>query len=138
MADIARRQDQAIPVSTQTLFKDLGDGTHAEVAYVAGGVIATTGSSAITSTHTARNVQGNTVVLTENENRVYALFINDSDTTVYLNLGAAAAVNEGIRLNANGGSYEMSGQAGNLYTGAVNANHGGGAVDKVLLVTEGV
>ena len=39
MADIARRQDQAIPVSTQTLFKDMGDGTHAEVLYVGDGLI---------------------------------------------------------------------------------------------------
>jgi len=74
--------------------------------------------------------------LAANANRIYAMFINDSDTPIYLMLGAAAVANQGIRLNAAGGSYEMSALEGNLYVGAVNAIHGG-AGNKNLLVLEG-
>jgi hypothetical protein len=58
-------------------------------------------------------------VLSANVARRYALFINDSDTTMYLGIGATAALNTGIRLNANGGSYEMAAGHGNIYTGAL-------------------
>jgi len=75
-------------------------------------------------------------VLASNTDRKYALFINDSDTTIYLKVGADAAVGEGIRLNANGGSYEMSAGLGNLDTRAVYAIHGG-AETKNLLIVEG-
>lgn len=76
------------------------------------------------------------VILAANASRLYALFVNDSDTVVYLNLGGAAVVNTGIRLNANGGSYEISRKQGNLYLGAINGISG--IVGKVVLVTEGV
>lgn len=101
--------------------------------------IASTASAAYaTPTHTAVNVTvASGLVLAANADRRYALLINDSDTPIYLALGVAAAVNQGIRLNAAGGSYEMSAPLGNLYTGAVYAIHGG-AGNKVLLVTEGV
>ncbi len=56
--------------------------------------------------------------------------VNDSDTVVYLRLGPGAAVNSGIRLNANGGSYTTTG-----YMGEVYAIHGAAAA-KRLLVTE--
>jgi hypothetical protein len=75
-------------------------------------------------------------VLAANSSRKYALIVNDSDTTIYLKLGSAAAVHEGIRINANGGYFEMGAAQGNLYTGAVNAVHDG-VGDKTLLVTEG-
>lgn len=75
------------------------------------------------------------VALAANASRRYALFVNDSDTTMYLALGTAAAVNTGIRLNAAGGSFEMSEMAGNLYLGAVYVYCTAG---KSLLVTEGV
>jgi hypothetical protein len=91
-----------------------------------------------TITHTAVNVT--TVsgeALATNASRKYALVVNDSDTTVYIKIGAAAVLNQGIRLNANGGSYEMSHAIGNLNTGEINACHGG-IGNKVLLVTEGV
>jgi len=121
----------------------MGDGTHALVIAIGGtvpisGTITTSEPAAITPAHTERLINGNTVVIPADANRRYALFINDSDTVIYLNFGGVSAINQGIRLNANGGSYEMSAQFGNLYTGAVNANHGGGAVDKRLLVTMGV
>jgi hypothetical protein len=54
------------------------------------------------------------VALAANVNRKYARFQNDSANTIYLKIGAAAVLNQGIRLNANGGSYEMSAAIGNL------------------------
>lgn len=90
-----------------------------------------------TATHTAVTVTtASGAALAANAGRRYALFINDSDTVMYLKLGATAVANEGIRLNANGGSYEMSAMLGSLYTGAVNAIHGGTG-NKILLVTSG-
>lgn len=91
-----------------------------------------------TPTHTAVTVTTTSgQALAANANRIYALFQNDSDTAIYLKIAATAVANQGIRLNANGGSYEMSLKAGNLNTGAVNAIHGGTG-NKTLLVTEGV
>lgn len=90
-----------------------------------------------TPTHSAPTAGVATgALLAANASRLYALFVNDSDTTVYLALGTNAAANTGIRLNANGGSYEMSAALGNLYTGAVNGISG--IAGKVVLVTEGV
>ena len=91
-----------------------------------------------TPTHTVVNVTVATgAVLAANVNRLYALLVNDSDTTIYIGLGTAAVVNQGIRINANGGSYEMSALHGNLYTGVINGIHGG-VGNKVLLTTEGM
>jgi len=90
-----------------------------------------------TPTHTHPSVgSGTTQALAANANRLYGLFVNDSNETIYLKLGADAVLNQGIRLNANGGSYEMSKKLGNLYTGTINAICASGG--KVLLVTEGV
>lgn len=75
------------------------------------------------------------VALAANANRTSALFINDSDTTIYLKVGAAAVLNEGIRLNTNGSSYEMSKNYGNLDTRAIYAISS--AATKKLLITEG-
>jgi hypothetical protein len=87
--------------------------------------------------HTAVNITVSTgVALASNTARRYACFINDSDAVIYLALGTAAALHLGIRLEANGGRYEMSAKLGNLYTGAVNAIHGSTG-NKALLVTEG-
>jgi len=74
-----------------------------------------------------------TSILAANTARIFAQFVNDSDTVIYLWLGAVAVINEGIRLNANGGSFEIN--LTNLYTGAVHAIAGGAA--KNLTVTEG-
>lgn len=87
-------------------------------------------------THTTATIGvASGVALAANANRTSALFINDSDTTIYLKVGAAAVLNEGIRLNANGSSYEMSNNYGNLDTRAIYAISSAAA--KKLLVTEG-
>ncbi len=46
-----------------------------------------------------------------NPNRQYALIVNDSDTVIYLfttTTGPTIVTLDGIRLNASGGSYEIS------------------------------
>lgn len=50
--------------------------------------------------------------------RQYVAIVNDSANTVYLSLGKAAVGSNGIRLNANGGTFEMGSEA--LFTGAIN------------------
>lgn len=63
-----------------------------------------------------------TVVLAENGARTYLLLVNDSDTVIYLGIGAAAVLNKGPRLNANGGAFEMIRDVGgNFSPQAVNA-----------------
>lgn len=90
-----------------------------------------------TATYTTLSVTTTSqAALAANANRLYALFVNDSDVVIYLKNGATAVANQGIRLNASGGSYEMSKKAGNLYRGAVNAIHAGTG-NKVLLIEEG-
>ena len=122
----------------QKIYGDDGSGvTRAILTDDAGKLITSTGG-VITPTHSQVNVNGNTVVLAANANRVWALIINDSDTIIYLNLGGAGVANTGIRLNAAGSSFKMSEADGNLYLGPINANHGGGAVNKSLIITEGV
>lgn len=58
-------------------------------------------------------------ILDENPSRIYAIFVNDSDTVAYLSLGEEAAANKGIRINAAGGSYEIN--LTNPFTGRIYA-----------------
>ena len=60
-----------------------------------------------------------TAVLAEVPARNWAIFVNDSDEAIYLSLGSAATLNAGIRLNANGGSFELT--SDNNFKGAVYA-----------------
>ena len=76
-----------------------------------------------------------TTALVADAARTYALFVNDSDTVIYLKVGASAVVNEGVRLNANGGSWEMSTAFGNASTSVVNCIQGASGT-KVLTVYE--
>ena len=74
-----------------------------------------------------------TGVLAANPGRHDAVFVNDSNKPIYLARGNDAVMNEGIRLNAEGGSYEIN--QNNLFLGAINAIADGGA--KNLCVSEG-
>ena len=48
-------------------------------------------------------------VLSENQYRRKATIINDSDANIYINEGySSPTTNFGIRLNANGGAYEIN------------------------------
>lgn len=93
------------------------------------------GASAGENHTTAACGVASTAALAANTARTYAMFVNDSDTTIYLKVGAAAVVNEGVPLNASGGSWEMSEAFGNASTTAVNCIHGG-AGTKTLTVYE--
>ena len=74
-----------------------------------------------------------TLILDENKWRRYALLVNDSDAIVYLSLSPVASLNAGIRLNAEGGSYEICPPM-NLYLGQV---HGiAGEAVKNITITE--
>ena len=85
---------------------------------------------------TASMTATSAAVLATNGGREYALIVNDGSVACYLNLGSTAVASEGIRVNANGGSYEMSRNWGNLYTGAINGILASGTA--TLIVTEGV
>ncbi len=94
------------------------------------------GGPSLKMAHTTASMTGTTAtVLASNGGRKYALIVNDGTINCYLNLGSTAVANEGIRVNANGGSYEMSRNIGNLYTGAINGILVSGTA--TLLVTEG-
>lgn len=70
-----------------------------------------------------------------NDEREYLLLVNDSDASIYLGIGVAAEMNKGIRINAGGGSYEISPRNGNFTTVDINAI--AIAATKTLMVTEG-
>lgn len=73
-----------------------------------------------------------TTVLATSTARQYAVIVNDSSATVYLSLngGVAAKAYEGIRLNAGGGSYEIT--VDNLYQGSVQAIAIGGVASTTV------
>ena len=73
-----------------------------------------------------------TRILPSNPQRRYALFLNDSNIVIYLSLGIPAATNEGIRLNASGGWYEIT--LINPFYGAIYAVSL--ANNKRLMITE--
>lgn len=79
-----------------------------------------------------------TAVLAANPARRVLILVNDDEQdTIWVSFGRAAAVHEGIRLNAGGGALTLSAQMGSVYQGAIYAIHAG-AGNARLLVTEGV
>jgi hypothetical protein len=74
-----------------------------------------------------------TTVLAANGERTNVAFTNDSDETIYLARGATAEMNKGIRINANGGTYEIG--VLNMYRGIVTGICASGG--KNLCVSEG-
>lgn len=78
---------------------------------------------------------GSILALAANAARKGFLLVNDSDTVMYVNVvGGAAVVNQGIRINANGGSYEESVENGNMTALAIYMITG--VIGKSVLVTE--
>lgn len=62
-----------------------------------------------------------TEIVAANASRKHITIVNDSDTTIYLAAGAAAVLNKGIRINANGGVAQFGGAGGlPLTTQAIN------------------
>ena len=58
-----------------------------------------------------------TSIAASNESRKIIALVNNSDVNIFIALGAAAVLNSGIRLNANGGNIVI---ANPIYTGAIN------------------
>lgn len=73
-----------------------------------------------------------TTILSATANRKSVVIVNDSDESIYLALGNTALMNQGIRINANGGAYEIG--STNLYIGAIYGICSSGS--KVVTVTE--
>lgn len=71
------------------------------------------------------------VVLATSTGRLYAAIVNDSANTVYLGIGTPAVIGKGIRLNANGGSYEIN--ESNQFQGPV---YGISSASSNLTITE--
>ena len=85
--------------------------------------------------HTTASCTGTTgAALAVNTDRRAALLINDSTSVIWIRVGEASVANEGIRLNANGGSYYLSFQDANFDTDVINCITGG--TTNVLLVVE--
>jgi len=73
------------------------------------------------------------MVLPANTRRIGAILVNDhASQTIYLKLGKNAAVNEGIRLNSGGATYEID--LSNPWEGEVHAVASGAGT--TLLITE--
>ncbi len=93
---------------------------------------------ALQSMQSSPQPNASAVVLEMNLRRYRVVFVNDSDTIIYLMKGNGAALNVGLRLNANGGSYSeemhMHNGMGIMYTGIWTAYSG--AANKILQVAE--
>ena len=74
-----------------------------------------------------------TLVVAANPARADLELVNDSNQPIFVARGNTAVLNQGIRLNANGGSYSMNNR--NLFLGAIYAIAQGGA--KNLTISEG-
>lgn len=72
------------------------------------------------------------LILGKNPGRVSAIMSNDSDTICYIALAVPAVANQGIRLNANGGTYEIN--STNPWFGEIHAISVGAT--KRLTITE--
>lgn len=75
-----------------------------------------------------------TLALAANAGRISALFVNDGGNPIYIKIGEDAVLNEGIRINGNGGSYYMTDADGNRDTEVVNCIVA--AATESLIVTE--
>ena len=99
------------------------------------GVIAGFGREASSQTFTTGSCTGtSSEMLASNGVRRAALIVNDGTATVWIKIGATALANEGIRLNANGGSYYIALGAPNYDTEAVNCISAGATI--VILLSE--
>lgn len=58
-----------------------------------------------------------TEIRAANDSRKILALVNNSDVNIFISLGGTAALNSGIRLNANGGNIVI---ANPIYTGVVN------------------
>ncbi len=85
-----------------------------------------------TSDFSATLAVASVVVMPPNRHRTAAWFVNNSAVVIYLGLGRPATATSGIRLNANGGAFEIN--LTNLYRGTVQAISAGGSGNSLLAV----
>lgn len=74
-----------------------------------------------------------TLVLAANSSRRYLFLVNDSDENIYVSLGSAAVMNEGILLTSQGGALTLD--TTSMYIGAIYAICSSGT--KNLTICEG-
>ena len=87
------------------------------------------------TTHTVVTCTNTTgELLAANAGRIAALIVNDATSSVYIKIGVDAVASEGIRLNANGGSYFISNGSDNLDTEVINCITA--SASNVVTVTE--
>jgi len=99
-------------------FKSSGTGTDAD-PFIPEMVTSTTPGEVTSITNFNVTVaDSSTQVLAANSNRKLLILVNDSDEAIYVSLGATATLNNGIRLNSNGGSVALDDP---IYKGVVNA-----------------
>lgn len=120
--------------------RNVGNGEDADIVLLVdatGAVVGPAASAVLTMTHTTATATVTTSeMLATSASRKYALIQNIGTVDVDIKIGAAAVASQGIRLLANGGSYEMSVAQGNLATGAINGITASGSA--TVLVTQGV
>ena len=93
------------------------------------------GREATNEVHTTASCTNSTgEALASNGGRISALLVNDGTSVIWIKIGEAAIANEGIRLNASGGSYYITNAEGNLDREAINCITASATV--VLLITE--
>jgi len=63
------------------------------------------------------------VIVPANDGRTSLLIVNDSDTDIYLAEGPTAVLNEGLRINAAGGTYgdDRTNITSGMWTGPIAA-----------------
>lgn len=91
-----------------------GGSSYAAVSSGGGGGSESKSAQATTTSVTVGDTS--TAVVASNGERIKVILINDSNETIYLAYGADAVANQGVRLNASGGSI-VEGE----FTGAINA-----------------
>ena len=70
-----------------------------------------------TEDHTKPLAVASVLIIPANKHRTGAWLINDSTVTIYLGVGRPAVANQGIRLNAAGGAWEIT--KDNLFKGDI-------------------
>ena len=85
-------------------------------------------------THVAEDVATTTTqIIASNPQRVWCLIQNNSDVPIWIKFGADAVVNEGIRLNAEGGHIEISEETGFMDEREVDAIHNDTGTKRLLI-----
>lgn len=100
----------------------LSDGKKFVDGLFGGGSSTIMGGSALPETWTTTSGTigiASSLVLVANDMRKIVVLTNDSDTPIYLAFGADAEAGMGIRLNAEGGAYEIN--QSNMFKGTIHA-----------------